>query len=477
MNDFLISGESLNSYVREHIRRRRPSARLLIALCASIWILIAASAPGVSRYAFVAMSFLCALYLFWRSELQYVSFVWWLYFLTPCIRRAVDYRVGFDETSLMLTAPLLAGAISCFELLRLRRLDLRSLPFLLLTLSATYGLVVSLISGTSIVIVTRYFLEWLSPAAFGYLLYARWPCYSEFRDSLQNTFRWGLLVMGVYGVVQYLYAPMWDRFWMENVSEKISSFGTPEPMGIRVFSTMTAPQSFALALVLGLLITFYGHSSLLQKAAWIAGYAGLLLSLARSAWLEWAIAFLALAFLGRSRKILSSVAASIFCLAALSLVTANLPVSRSVTERLQSLNDADKDTSGQERVAGSESVLASSLSSPLGEGWGIEYENGNAIPMHDSAAVELILCTGWIGFLLFYGALVFGIFEMLKYNGCSEDRFISIAVALLLALFVETFFNSVVGGSNQLGLMTIMGLGLAATRNLDWRLSEFRAAA
>ena len=38
--------------------------------------------------------------------------------------------------------------------------------------------------------------------------------YPEYRDVLLSTFMWGMLVMGLYGVVQYFVMPQWDVLWM-----------------------------------------------------------------------------------------------------------------------------------------------------------------------------------------------------------------------------------------------------------------------
>jgi hypothetical protein len=270
--------------------------------------------------------------------------------------------------------------------------------------------------------------------------------------------------MGIYGVIQYLYAPVWDRFWMDNVSERIASFGTPEPMGIRVFSTMNGPQPFALVMVAGLLITFYGRSSLLQKSAWIAGYAGLLLSMARSAWLEWAIALLALAVLGRSQKILSALLGTTLLLVVVGTVIAKSSAGQSLIERFQTLNNVAQDDSGQERLAGYESVLRSSSTSPFGDGWRIETEGNDAMPIHDSTAAEVVLSTGWFGFVMFYSAITAAIIIMFRDARASQNNLAAIICSLLLALLVETTLNSLLGGPTEMALWTCIGIGLAESK-------------
>jgi O-Antigen ligase len=465
---------------RENVRASIVPSGAVIGICIAAWLVLFVAAPGLSRYGFIGISFVCALYLFWKSEILYVSFVWWLYFLAPFLRRVVDNRAGFDSSSVMLAGPLFASAIACIELLKLWRADKRSLPFILAAAGVAYGLGVSLISGTSLPTAAQYFLGWLGPIAFGYLLYTRWQEYPGFRDGLQKTFKWGLLVMGVYALIQYVFAPVWDCFWMQNLPESISSFGTPEPLGIRAFSTMNAPQPFALALVLGLMITFYGRSSLVQKAAWVAGYIGLLLSMARSAWLELGLALVVLAFVGRSRKVLSTVLIAICLFAIVAVAATKLPLGQAVTDRFKSLNDVSEDGSGQERLAGYDLIVKTPFADPFGQGWRLEAGNsdstrtddsasagGDAMPIHDSSVVEVRLCTGWFGLAMFYGSITAAIVLMFRNARTSDDKLIAITCTMLIVLLVETLFNSLLGGPNELGLWTCIGLGLAGCKHAE----------
>ena len=47
------------------------------------------------------------------------------------------------------------------------------------------------------------------------------------------------LPSGLYGFLQYLDPPIWDRYWMAYTT--IASIGQPEPYMVRVFSTLNAP--------------------------------------------------------------------------------------------------------------------------------------------------------------------------------------------------------------------------------------------
>ena len=60
------------------------------------------------------------------------------------------------------------------------------------------------------------------------------------------------MVMGAYGVWQYMVAPAWDGFWIESTG--LLTFGKPEPRQIRVFSTMHSNGPFAVTMMAALLL-------------------------------------------------------------------------------------------------------------------------------------------------------------------------------------------------------------------------------
>src|SRR4030081_1469123 len=52
-------------------------------------------------------------------------------------------------------------------------------------------------------------------------------------------------ILSVYGIIQYVFLPPWDAFWLQNVSAQGSlSFGKPFPFQVRVFSMLNSPGPF-----------------------------------------------------------------------------------------------------------------------------------------------------------------------------------------------------------------------------------------
>ena len=67
--------------------------------------LIVAGGSPLVRYGYPAGSVILAFWLFRKAPVTYLSFVWWLSFLSPFIRRVVDYESGWHDPSPVLLAP------------------------------------------------------------------------------------------------------------------------------------------------------------------------------------------------------------------------------------------------------------------------------------------------------------------------------------------------------------------------------------
>lgn len=140
-----------------------------------------------------------------------------------------------------------------------------------------------------------------------------------------------------------------------------------------------------------------------------------------------------------------------------------------MAQRFQTLNDLKNDDSGQDRLSAYEQTFSSALSSPFGEGWRLESSDNGTISLHDSTIFEVLRCTGWFGLLTFYGAILISVFAVAKsgFGAGSQDTFLPLMSALLIALLAETFWNTLMGGPNEMGLMTCIGIALAGLNYRD----------
>ena len=89
-------------------------------------------------------------------------------------------------------------------------------------------------------------LNWITPLRLEAHVAIDWPNYERNKAAILSSFVWGAAAVGVYGIYQFLVAPPWDAFWLQNVTKRFTdpSFGRPEPIMIRIWSTLNAPGPF-----------------------------------------------------------------------------------------------------------------------------------------------------------------------------------------------------------------------------------------
>jgi hypothetical protein len=360
-----------------------------------------------ARYGIPVLTTAAAWYLYRKAPVVYVSFVWWLLFLICFIRRFIDYRSGYSDQSVVLAAPLLA-ALVCFPAVLQRREVWRlrsSLPFILGFTACVYGVGAGLLCLPKRALLVSS-LSWFPPLVFGFFVFSEFIAGERNQDHLEyleKTFCWGVLAMGLYGIYQYVAAPGWDTLWM--TSTGMGSIGTPEPFGIRVFSTMNSPGAFGYTMVGALLLLF--RRGLLPVLAGGAGMIALLLSNVRAAWAAVAIALILLAIRDRRHlgKLLVGAALMAICVVASMTIA---PIHTAIEHRFQSFNNLEDDTSYQERSSGYEEMVPYVEQDPLGMGLGTMdtlFQDKTTLGSRDSGIWEILLSLGWIGGTAYFAGL------------------------------------------------------------------------
>lgn len=420
-----------------------------------------AGAGSLLRLLFPGAAVAVGALLYLRYPVLYVGFTWWLWFLTPFLRRLVDYRSGWQDPSIMLLAPPLVTLITLASFGRhLPRLCYRDgLPFVLCWVSVVYALLIGLIRNSPAGAVLG-FLNWSTPILFGCYLFMQWQDYPAYRKNMQRVFLWGILVMGAYGVVQFLIAPDWDRFWLINTD--VVSFGLPEPFGIRLFSTMNSPQPFGGYMMAGLLLLFSASGPLMFLAAGV-GYLAFLLSLARSAWLGWVVGLLVLIPLFKPRMQMRLVL-SILIMAILVVPLVNLPPFSDVIQaRLQSLSNTQEDSSITARTEGYSAILGLALSEGIGRGLGFVLES-DSLGANDSGVLALMFSLGWLGVLPHIGGLILILFQIFQTSQKVSDPFASTVRAAIVGIISQIGLNAIMVGVFGVLLWGLLGIGLAASK-------------
>ena len=439
------------------------TAILGLILFSALCILV--HAGRLLNLAFPLGTFAVGVFLYLRYPILYLGFTWWVWFLTPWVRRLIDYQSGWTDPSPVLLSPLLVTSVSFVTLVRHlpRSYHQGGLPFILCFVGVFYGSLVGLIYNSTTTVLQQT-LGWLTPILFGFHLFVNWRDYPAYRQNIQRTFLWGVLVMGIYGVLQYLLAPEWDRFWMINslTHRGLDSIGNPEPLGIRVFSTMNAPQVFAAIMIAGLLLLFSNQGQLRFPAAG-AGYLAFLLSSARSAWLSWLVGLLifipSLKAHLQMRLIISILVAAVFVLP----LTTIEPFSTAIMPRIESLSNSQDDVSYKARSEGYSRLLGLALSEFMGKGLGVSIED-SSIGAADSTILPLFLSLGWFGTIPYLSGMVLVFFKLFQNSESHFDSFASAARAIALGTFAQVGLNVVTAGAIGMVLWGFLGIGMAAQK-------------
>lgn len=382
--------------------------------------------------AFPVGSFAVAVFLYLRHPIFYVSFTWWVWFLSPLLSRIVEYQNNLTTPGLRLIilSPYLVTmltSISFFRYLpKVYRQD--GLPFFLAFIGLLYAFLIGLVNGNPVVGVIQTLMSWLPAIFFGFHLSVNWPDYPSYRQNIQRTFCWGVLVMGVYGVVQYLVAPEWDRFWLRNSKELLLCCGWPEPLMIRVWSTLNYPFGFAYVMMASLLLLLSNQGALRVPAA-IAGYLAFLLSVVRAAWGGWLVGFVffftAIKAHFQVRLLIIILIISI-CIYPLTTIP---PFSAVIGSRFQSLSNVKEDRSFNERSEIYTQNIDKAVSEVIGRGLGGEKLN-------DAGILEVLFTLGWFGFIPYMGGVFLLLFSLFQYTEVRFDNFMNAARAGSLSILV-----------------------------------------
>lgn len=425
------------------------------------------------RIGFPVLAFAVGIFLYRKSSTLYVSFTWWIWLLTPLIARLVDLRSGWDPQRLMLVSPFLVTFVSSATLFRYLPVAYveGGFPFIIALAGIGYGTLIGLVNSSPLS-VARALLDWLSPFLLSFHLFANWRTYPEHRKSIQKTFLWGVLITGIYGIFQYIIAPEWDRFWLVE-SGLITSAGKPEPLGIRVWSTMHSPGPFGHFMMVGLLLLF-SHQSPLQVPAAGVGYLAFLLSLVRSAWGGWLLGLLSL-FVSlkprlQIRLILSMLVLSL-CVVPLTTIE---PFASTISKRVQSISNLDEDTSFSDRSRNYEANFAQSSANAIGNGLGGNWDASNGSLgqiVRDSGIIDTFLTLGLLGGIPYLTGIILMLSRITSSPQLRVDPFMSAAYAACLGSVLQLIFTTSTIGLPGMLLWSFLGISMAAHNYYKFRKS------
>ncbi len=381
-----------------------PVAGLLL-----ISALYVAGQAALVRIAIPAAATLIGFVLYLYRPVAYVQFTLWTWFVTPLVRRLVDWHFGFMDQNYILLTPLLVSSISALTLrLRLHLGTRRCLqPFVLCMAGILYGVLVGLVrwrlhaeEAATFLDVILGFLYWITPVLLGLHLYLHWPEYEQYKKGIEKTFLWAVLILGTYGVYQYVVAPAWDCAWLEGIPGgwENASFGHPAPFEIRVWSTVNGPGPFCNVMLAGLLMLIPTRVRF-KFLFGAAGYTSFLLSIVRTAWVAWLLGLIILltAYRGPAlRRLLTG----LFLLPICMLPVFYIPqMAEPVQQRLASMQSVQQDESFQDRSAMYQTLTPLLLNNLAGLGVRPGFEVKGFVV--DSAFLQIVFMLGFFGSALY----------------------------------------------------------------------------
>ncbi|MDZ8239545.1 MAG: O-antigen ligase domain-containing protein [Nostoc sp. ChiQUE01a] len=446
-----------NSFSQENYSPEERSPQGWMAIAGFLLLTVVcyfAGATAALRLIYPVTALIVAVFLYLRHPILYIGFTWWICFLTPLATRLVDYRVGWDPTRQMLIAPYLVVFVTIATFLRRFKSASRQggLPFILAFIGVFYGFLVGLIYNAPVP-VARGLLDWLGPIIFAFHLFINWRDYPAYRQNFQRIFLWCVLLLGAYGVYQFVVAPEWDRYWLIE-SKLFMSAGNPVPFGMRVWSTLHSVGPFGSVMQAGLLLLFTSSGSLIFPASAV-GYLSFLLTQARTNWGGWLLGVIMIVGSVKTRiqmRLITIIVVMAVCVVPLTTIE---PISQVVSARLETFSNLEKDNSFKDRSESYDKNLSLALSNALGNGlgniWKVNEKTGQIeVVVIDSGILDMFFTLGWFGAIFYMGGLILLIISVSKYGEGRFDSFISAARAIGISSATQLVIGS--------GMLSVAGM-------------------
>lgn len=456
---------------RDQTRSVLLATSLAILSACVIAILFWRGHPALVKFAYPGAAGVVGLWLYSTRTPLYLGFTWWIWFVTPFVRRLVDHGVGhFDPTNPVMLAPYLVSAIALLTLLRAAgRLSRRShLPFLLALLGIAYGYLIGL-TKVGPLSATFALLNWLLPVVLALHIYLLPDLVERHTQIVKRTFAWGVLIMGLYGLLQYVAIPPWDAQWLLE-SDMWVTMGRPQDGQFRIFSTLNSTGPFAYVMTAGLLLLF-ASPGLVGRLAAAPGYFGLLLSLVRSAWGGWlvGVGYLAWRLQGKMKtRLVTLLAVGVVLSVPLFLFAPNTD---QAAERAETLTNLEKDASFKARLGIYRRASAAFLRTPIGHGLGnygtaAKLSKGEVVSF-DSGIFNVLLTLGWGGSFLYGGGLIWLLFRLFRVDPHLTNPFVTTLAAVTFAFIAMMVFVNQLSGVMGVIVWPFLGLALALARTTE----------
>jgi hypothetical protein len=312
----------------------------------------------------------------------YTFFTLALWIVAPEIRRIFDWQFGFSNISVFAALPLLATIPHALALTLgggWKRLpQMLAIAAWLWIGGFAYALVLSLINGNGLPGAYA-FAGFVFPIGVGLWIASVAETQRIVIRRVTHMLFFATTLASIYGIVQYVILPPWDAFWLKTlIANGSNSFGLPQPMEIRAFSTFASPGPFAAFLGCMLLLSLPQLTPkrpwlLAQMPLWLVAFA---LTLGRAGWVLFALGLAVYVLLAARRgTVIAAIALCCAVVAAASVLLSQASASdrftTDVVARLQTLGDLNDDVSASDRQSQYSQGFREFEAAPLGLGLGL----------------------------------------------------------------------------------------------------------
>ncbi len=426
-------------------------------------VLISITSATVASLAAPIIALCFAVPMIVRSrDLDYVTFAFWMWVSAPLLRRIVDLHGFQGPNSLILIVPIVVSVAGLF--FTLVRPHVKSPSIFVAT---AFALLYALVSGVLQNGLTAAFVAtigYLAPIGLGLFVVNARVDQADLTACIGRNCVLGALFLGAYGLVQWVLLPPWDRRWMQNVADKITSFGLAKPFDVRVFSSLNSPGTLALVLVFLMLVVSQFPRWRISTIATSVGLVALAISQVRVGWIAFAIAAVCLALAGRPDLFkIASIGTATFLVMGLLLPQANTVVAH----RFSATTAAGaSDYSLQTRIHNQSAVLPHAFMDPLGLGAGsagasarLSSQDNSGFVNTDSTLVEVLrVMGGLMGGMFIAIILSWSVFACRRLR--HDDPLQRACAAYATSVPFQLVFGIVTSGAIAMVLWLAIGLTL-----------------
>jgi hypothetical protein len=435
------------------------SAALLVPI-----VLYLGGAAPLARILYPAMALFLGGFLYLHRSPWYIGYTILLFCFASLVRRLADYQGGFQVSSLILTAPYLICMLGAFSALRYLAPGRNPYtgPFLAILCSIAYGALLAVLQDRFMLGMTD-LLKWASGPLLAIHILSQWQRGAAMRQVITSTLLVVAPVMGIYGLMQFIYPTPWDAEWVNNVRLLgFDSVGVPGAFSLRVFSTMNAPGSMAAYLMIALLIAM-SRSFSISVPVMIACALGLALAQYRTLWGATSLGLVLLLLWGTPQEKMRISLGAIVLVFSAGFLALIPEMQFALEQRLNSLSSLNSDASGAERMMQYVRFFIDNDNLLIGDGFGLNYYasvSGSANAVVDSGILDSVRALG-----IFGGAFYFISLFMLILSTFQSDPTPGSKLYLYRVLVIIAFIQIPLGAVHiaEVGVLNWIMLATALT--------------